>query len=183
MVWFSWLDVACVGTFMCHRAVTKKRKHDAKTGKISWEGGSGDGSSSSMSAAVGEARTRLESPALDPETEKSIHKITDYSPNAGRYVRQQRLQLIIKQGRNTILKVPISAYQVLQHRDQFDTRDSDERKLLVESDETTLVVIATQHDAKNIIGRSFRKQGAEPISTLDDTLRKAAGLAKGTAPT
>ena len=70
----------------------------------------------------------------------------------------------------------MSGYQLLCHRDQFVTEDPEKRKLLVESDEMTYVLIATKHDIKNLIGRTMRKAGAEPITSLAETLSSAAAL-------
>lgn len=166
----------------------KRRVHDPVTGKVRWEddgepagvSGSKD-PEQSMQAAVGELRERPAEAPLKPKSEKTVHKLDDYSPGTGRYVRQQRMQLIIKHGHDTVIKIPISSYNLLEHRDQYDTRDNEHRKMLVESDETTLVLVATQHDPKHLVGRSFRRRGATPISTLSEALRKA-GLLKELPP-
>ena len=127
----------------------------------------------SMLEVLGEARERLAEPKVDPLKEKSFVKITDFSPSAGRYVRQQRLTITIKHGRDTVFKDTVSGLQMLVHTDQFAARDSSHSKMLVDSDETVLVFIATKFDVKNFTGRNARKKGVEPVASLADTIRRA----------
>ena len=131
----------------------------------------------SMQEAVGEKRERLKTPPMDLEAalQGTAHKLTDYSPGAHKYVRQHRLSLVIKHGRSSVVKQPVSAYQVVTHRDQYDVLDPDGRSLVVDSDESVIVIIARTHDSRNKVGRSMREGRAKPISTLKQTL-ETAGL-------
>jgi len=130
----------------------------------------------SMADAVGEVRERLGEPANDPKAAGSLLKLTDFSPTAGRYVKQRRVTLSIKVGHDVVFKETLSGFHVMQHRDQYATEDAENRKLRVESDETTYVIIATKHDMQNALGRRMRKRKAEPIVSLEEMLSKLACL-------
>lgn len=113
---------------------------------------------------------------LAEELRRSRHRITDYSPSAHKYVKQQRMSLVVKHGRTAVLKQPISSYQLITHRDQFDTKDADGRTLLVDSDETVIIIVARAHEPRNAVGRALRVKGAAPMVTLQQTLNAAMSL-------
>jgi hypothetical protein len=117
---------------------------------------------------------RVKSPDLDPTLEKSIHKLDDFAPSPTRYARRQRLQLVIKRAGKPEVKKALSGYVLVEHRDQFDAHDG-KRRVLVESDKTSFVIIGHYIDQKNVIGRNMRKSGIDPITTLADTLSDLLG--------
>jgi len=79
-------------------------------------------------------------------------------------------------GHDVVFKETLSGFHIMQHRDQYATEDAENRKLRVESDETTYVIIATKHDMQNALGRRMRKRKAEPIVSLEEMLSKLACL-------
>ena len=131
-----------------------------------------------MGEAVGEVRERIDEPRKSPEGIPSAIKVTDFSPSAGRYVRQQRVSVQVRVGHKTIFKENVSSFHIVSHRDQFLASGEEDRHLLVESDETTFVIVASKHDLKNIAGRGMRQAGVKSLSTLDETLSRAVNLAK-----
>lgn len=133
-----------------------------------------------MQDAVGADPGKRPTDEWDPEDEvrKTRQKINDFSPTAHKYVRQRRIYLQVKIGREIIEKLQITGYQKVVHRDQFDTQDSDKRQLLVDSDETTVIIIAKMHDPKNVVGRDLRLGGAKPICSLDQMLSAVVDIGR-----
>lgn len=121
------------------------------------------------------AQKRVKSPDFDHKIEKSLHKLSDFTQNPTRYARQQRITLTIRRAGKPELKKTLTGYFVVEHRDQYDAYHQG-RRVLVESDKTVFVVVGNYVDQKNILGRDLRKSGAEPITTLADTLNDLLGL-------
>ena len=130
----------------------------------------------SMLEALELASLKTTEPEFDPVLAKSIHKLDDFAPSPTRYVRQQRIKLVLSKGGKNFFKKDLTSYQLIEHRDQYDTRDPEERKILVESDKTTTIIIAHSIDQKNLIGRAMRKAGATPIASIKETLLSALAL-------
>ena len=128
-----------------------------------------------MLAALDLADQKVQEPSFDPKTVKSIHTLNDFSPNPTRYARRQRLKITISRAGKPEVKKNITGYLLFEHRDVYDTHAAG-RRIQVESDKTTIVIVANFVDIKNVIGRNLRKAGMEPVTTLKDTLIDGLGL-------
>jgi len=112
---------------------------------------------------------------FDPAKEPTKHKLNEFTKSPIRYVKRDNYQLAIYRGRHKLSRHPIHSYTFIEHRDEYDTRDGANRKILVPSDETTVIVIAKHYDKGNDIGRQLRLSQARPISTLGDTIKDNLG--------
>jgi len=121
------------------------------------------------------AQQREDRPDFDPEVAHSVHKLSDFTPGPKRYARQQRITLTIRRAGRPEVKKTLTGYFLIEHRDQYDVHHQG-RRVLVESDKTSFVVVGHYIDQKNILGRDLRKKSAEPITTLADTLGDLLGL-------
>ena len=121
------------------------------------------------------ANDRTKEPDFDSKLLNSLHKLDDFAPCPTRYARQQRITLMIRRAGKPEVKKTLSGYLLFEHRDQYDTWLQGKR-LLVESDKTSFVIIGHYIDQKNLIGRNLRKANAEPITSLADTLGDVLGL-------
>ena len=129
----------------------------------------------SLLRALQLADARVKAPDFDPDLAKSLHKLSDFTPSPSRYARQQRITLTIRRAGKPEVKKTLSGYLIVEHRDQYDAYAGTKR-ILVESDKTSLIIIGHTIDQKNIIGRNMRKAKSEPITSLADTLGDVLGL-------
>lgn len=118
---------------------------------------------------------RLEEPAFDPAKAKTVHKLDEFTKSPLRYVKRDNYFVAINRGRHRLAKHPISSYQLIEHRDEYDTRDGSNRRILVPSDETTVIIIGKYYDQANEIGRNLRMSENKPINTILDTVRDHLG--------
>lgn len=112
---------------------------------------------------------RIKSPDFDPKLEKSIHKLDEFAPSPTRYARRQRFTLTVKRGTQVQTKKVLTGYTLVEHTDLFDMHDG-QRRVHVQSDKTSVIIIGHYIDQKNVIGRQARKAGVKPITSLADTL-------------
>ena len=110
-------------------------------------------------------------PAFDPSTESSTHQLDEFTRSPLRYVKRDNYQVAIYRGRSKISKHPVTSYQIIEHRDEYDTRDGSNRKILVPSDETTVIIIGKYYDQANEIGRNLRMSDKKPINSLLETVK------------
>lgn len=120
-------------------------------------------------------RRKPKAPPLSIQAEETKHKLNEFTQSPIRYVRRDNHQVAVFKGRNKIAKFQVSGYQVIEHRDMYDTRDATNRKIMVPSDESVVIIIGKHYDIKNEIGRKLRQSGAKSISTLEDTVRETLG--------
>lgn len=118
---------------------------------------------------------RHSSPEFNAGTEKTVHKLDEFTRSPLRYVKRDNYQIAIFRGKHKLARHPVMSYQIIEHRDEYDTRDGSNRRLLVPSDETTVIIIGKYYDKANEIGRNLRMSTNKPINTLADTIRDHLG--------
>jgi hypothetical protein len=112
---------------------------------------------------------RHEEPGFDPTKIKG--KLDEFTRQPLRYVKRDNYRINIMRGRHKISKYPVHGYTVIEHRDEYDTRDGSNRKILVPSDETTVIIVAKYYDQGNEIGRNLRMSDQRPVNSILDTIK------------
>jgi len=127
----------------------------------------------SMLAALDLAKRRMHEPSFDLDRELVSPNLDEFTSDPVRYCKRRNVNITIKAGKQKIVGITGNTFRMIQHCDLFlATSNVDQSEMVVESDETTTIIILKHYDLNKTIGREMRLRGRRPINTLLDTLKE-----------